>query len=894
MGVTILYGTAGSGKSTRLFQDIKEKRKTGKPSYLITPEQFSFTAEKKLLEELGEEAVIDSEVLTFQRMAYRFLKESKEQEKKHLTPSGKAMIIASILLAEKKNLKFLGKSNENIELVQKQIKEFKKHGVTVADLEQVWETEENPYFKAKIQDMLVVYRAYEKRIEGDYLDEDDLLSFLLEKLEDSKEFEGAYIYIDEFVGFTKQEYLVIGKLMEQAEEVTIAVCTDTPEDKIGEETDLFYENKKTVARILQLAEERNCTPVQYFETTHNRFQNEELAHLSRNIYAVPYHRYQKPVTHLSVFLASNAYTEVEQVAKEIRKLVKEENYRYQDIAIISKDLENYGDLCRVLLKKQGIPFFIDEKRDLSQNILIKYILSILDVFSKNWSFEAVFSYIKMGFLPLEDDEVYRLEEYASKWSIRGSKWYRGEWKMLKDQKEPDKILHARKVAIEPLAELKEKMIRKTAREISEELYQFLMQQKVDQKMEQKRKEFAERGMLETAGEYQNSWKIVMELLDELVTLFGDEKMGLDKYMQLLRVGLVNRSFGKIPPAQDQVTIGDVDRSKAHKVKAIFIIGVNDGVFPATYQSEGFFDDKDREAFQKHQIELAKGTKDRLLEDRFNLYKAFSIAEEKLFVSYVSSDLEGSTLRPSVLIGKLKRIFPELSEKSDVIEKEYNITNEVVTFEELLSKLRKAIEGEPLEEEWLTVWGYYQENPKWKEKLAHAISGILDSALPEEILPENVDKLYGETIQTSVSKLEQYASCAFSYYLKYALRLKEQERAQIKAMDTGSFLHDLIDSFLEYVKEQNISLKEMEETEVDKIVKQLVTEKLQLEKNYIFTINQKYQFLVVRLTKLLKTALLHILASLRESNFEVLGNEIEFKKRKRLSTNRDYFRKWKKT
>ncbi len=636
-------------------------------------------------------------------------------------------------------------------------------------------------------------------------------------------------------------------------------------------------------RILQLAQERNCQPVTYQETMHNRFQKEELAHLSHNIYAVPYQRYTKPVSHLSLFLASNAYTEIEQVAKEIRRLVKEEHYRYQDIAIISKDLENYGDICRVLLKKQGIPFFVDEKRDLSQNILIKYILSILDIFSKNWSFEAVLSYLRMGFLDVDDEDVYRLEEYASKWGIRGSKWYRGEWKMLKDQKEPEKILRMRRIAIEPLAELKEKLLRKTAREISEELYQFLIQQKIDQKMEQKRKELAERGKLETANEYQNSWKIVMELLDELVTLFGDEKMGIDRYMQLLKVGLTNRSLGKIPPAQDQVTIGDVDRSKAHKVKAIFIIGVNDGVFPASYASEGFFDDRDREVFQKHQIELAKATKERLLEDRFNLYKAFSIAEERVFVSYVSSNLEGTTLRPSVLIGKIKRVFPELLEKSDVTKKEFTITNEIVTFEELLTKIRQAIEGEKLEEPWLTVWEYYRKHPNWKDKLTNAVAGILYSTLPEQIEPENVDKLYGDTIKTSVSKLEQYASCAFSYYLKYALRLKEQEQAQVKAMDTGSFLHDLIDTFLEYVKEENISLKQIQENEIDKIVNQLVTEKLQLEKNYIFTMNPKYQFLVVRLTKLLKTALLHIIASLRESNFEILGNEIVFQKRKRLSS-----------
>ena len=662
MGVTIIYGKAGSGKSTRIFQDIKEKLKTGKKIYLITPEQFSFTAERKLLEELETEAVIQAEVLTFQRMAYRLIKESKEQEKQTLSSSGKAMIIASILLDEKKNLKFLGKSNENIELIQKQFKEFKKHGVTVADLEKVWETEEDPYLKAKVKDILQIYQKYEKRIEKEYLDEDDFLSILLDQLDDYHEFDGSYFYLDEFAGFTKQEYWIIGKLMERAEEVTIAICTDRIKETDWDETDLFFENKKTVQRLLQLAQERKIEPITYWETSQSRFSSKELEHLSENIYAIPYQVYREPVENLSLFLANNAYTEIEHVAEEILTLVKEKHYRYQDIAIITKDLESYGSLCSVILQRYHIPFFIDEKRDLSQNILIKYLISILDVFSKNWSYEAVFSYIKMDFLELEDDEIYRLEEYALKWGIRGNKWYQGKWKLLKDQKDPEKILRARKIAIEPLAELKEKLVRKTTREISNNLYEFLLEQKIDQKIEAKRKELEEKGLLEIAKEYQNSWKILMELLDELVFLFGEEKIGLERYMQLLKVGLMNRSLGKIPVAQDQVTIGDVDRSKSHGVKAIFIIGLNDGVFPAVYQSEGFLDDTDREKLKDYQIELAKGTKERLYEDRFNLYKAFSIAEEKLHLSYVSSDLEGATLRPSIFVRKNQTYFSRIKRR----------------------------------------------------------------------------------------------------------------------------------------------------------------------------------------------------------------------------------------
>lgn len=237
-----------------------------------------------------------------------------------------------------------------------------------------------------------------------------------------------------------------------------------------------------------------------------------------------------------------------------------------------------------------------------------------------------------------------------------------------------------------------------------------------------------------------------------------------------------------------------------------------------------------------------------------------------------------------MFGRIKRIFPELKEESDIIQKESKVTTESVTFEELLSNIRNVMEGQELKEEWIYLFDYYQNHPQWKEKLENAMKGMMYSALPEDIHQENMDRLYGDQIQTSVSKLEQYASCAFSYYLTYALRLKEQEEAKVQAMDTGSFLHELIDRFLEYVQEEKIQLKEIDEEQIEKMVKELVAEKLKLEKNYIFTVNKKYQFLVIRLTKLLKTALLHIIESLRDSNFEILGNEIEFKKREKLSAN----------
>ena len=246
-------------------------------------------------------------------------------------------------------------------------------------------------------------------------------------------------------------------------------------------------------------------------------------------------------------------------------------------------------------------------------------------------------------------------------------------------------------------------------------------------------------------------------------------------------------------------IGDVDRSRSHKVKAIFIIGLNDGVFPSINRNEGYFNDKDREYFKSRGMELAKGTLDRLFEDNFNIYKAFTTAEEMLYLSYSSSDLEGKSLRPSILISKIKRIFPNLKEKSDIVEKSFEIANENIAFEELLNKISKLKDGEEIEEYWYTVFAYFYNQDKWKNKLENSIKGIYFTNVPSNISKEAIQKLYGNVLKTSISRLEQYRACPFSYYLKYGLKISEKNTLNLTSIDTGSFMHDVIDKFFDEMK-----------------------------------------------------------------------------------------------
>ena len=878
MGLRVIHGRAGTGKSEYCYNEISEKVKENSKILVITPEQFSFTAEKKLMDALSAEAVLNAEVVTFSRMAYRVINEIGGRTETNLSKCGKIMLIYSILNNCKKDLKFLGKTDENVDMVETAITEFKKHGISVEQLKKETENQEDIYLKNKLNDINIIYEKFQEQIAEKYIDETDLLTILAQNVDKVDDFKDNLIYIDEFSGFTSQEYDIIKKLLKIAKQVTVTICTDSIHDVKNPDTDIFYSNQITTNKILQLAEESQIKVEEVNLEKNYRFKTPELKHLEQNLYNLKSKIYSEEVKNISLFLAKNQYSEIEQVAKNIFKLVRDENYRYKDISIITKNIDTYANLARVIFEKYDIPIFIDENRDLNQNIIIQYLLSILEIFIKNWSYESIFNYLKTGLNDIEEDELFKLEKYCIKWGIKNNKWKKEFTYGNFDEKEKaeiERLEQIRKNIVDPLVKLKKEIDEnKTAKGISKAIYQFLVDQEIAKKIRQKQNELEEKGLIDLSHEYESSINIVINLLDEIVLVFKDDKITIDKFAQILRVGLKNSNLTKIPGTQDQVIMGDVDRSRSHKVKATFIIGLNDGIFPSINKDEGFLNDDDREILKSHGIELAKGTIDKLYEDNFNIYKTFTTAEQKLYLSYPSSDMQGKALRPSILVNRIKKIYPKLSEESDVIESKSEILNTKTTYEELINNISKLRENE-IEKIWYYVYNYYKKDENWNNKLEQSLKGLNYSNLPEKIEQKNIDKLYGNKLSTSISKLEQYRRCPFSYFLQYGLKIKPQEELKVKSFDTGTFMHEVIDEVFEIIKEEKIKLEDITEDKISEIVDKIIDEELLQNKNYIFTSTAKYRVLVIRLKKIIKKALKYIIQSLISSEFNVLGTELEF-------------------
>lgn len=816
-------------------------------------------------------------------MAYRVLKEVGGSSRIQLTKQGKAMLIDSILNQYKKELKFLGRSDENIELCMQAITEFKKHSITIQDLKQEIEKIEDKYLKTKLKDMTLIYEKFQEKIDGKYIEEADLLTILATHIEETDLVQNAILYFDEFSGFTKQEYEAIKKMIKLAKQVNITICTDHLKNDTNPDQDIYYSNKTTIAKLWNMANENDFEIEEPIHLTKQyRFQTEELQYLSDHMNSVKSTKYEKNVENIELFLAQSPYSEIENVAKKITQLIQQKKKRFKDIAIITKNIGEYASLVRAIFPQYKIPVFIDEKRDVNQNIIIQYSLALLDVLQKNFDTDAVFHYLKLGFFEIDSDEIFELENYCNKWGIKQNKWkndfsYEKENEAKKTKIE--RYNELRKQIIEPLLALKEKINQnRSVEHITRSLYLFWQEQNLQPKISQKIQELEEKSCIDLANEYMASYKIMIEVLEEMVLIMGKEQVSLEQYSKMLKIGLRNSELGKIPGTQDQITFGDIDRSRSHKVQTVFILGLNDGKFPSVNKEEGFFDDQDRELLKQDGMELAKGTMERIYEDNFNIYRAFTTAENHLYLSYLSSDKEGKPLRPSMLIHKIKKLYPKLQETSDIIDKSYEMVNEQVTYEQLLENIAKLKEEKTIPKIWYTIYQYYKQKPEWQEKMKEDLQGLFYTNLPQPIQKEKIEKLYGNTLSTSISKLEKYRSCPFSYYLQYGLKLKEKESLKIHTFETGTFMHETIDQFFEQVREEKLELADIEEQQIQQMVDKIIDRNLEISKNYIFQSTAKYKVLVKRLKRIVSKALKYILQTLIYSDFSIEGTEIEFGKK----------------
>ena len=875
MGIRFVFGRAGSGKSYYCLNQINKKLTNDKNNKLImlVPDQYTFQTEKKLLEYIGEKALLRAEVLSFKRMATRVFDKCGGRAINVIEDSGKNMLIYKLLKDKGEELQYFNRISKQqgfVGIVSKSITEFKKYNISEAILKEKELEIENKDLKEKISDLASIYETFNESLHKGYIDSEDILSILAKKLKECDLYDDAEIWVDEFTTFTPQQLEVLKVLAKQCKNVNITLCSDGEIQFTEGETDIFDVIKNTENRILKMMQENNISykePVNLNKKNIYRFKDsKELGHIEKYFFNYPFKIYKDDCKDIRLYKANNNYSEIEWVAQDILKLVRDKGYRYKDIAVVCREIDSYDKITSVIFNEYNIPYFLDKKREILSNPLVVLIISALEILVTNWSYESVFKYVKSGLITLETNFIDKLENYILANGIKGYKWTRD---LLTSQ---DQELTQEEIEIfEYMEEIRRPIINLynkikgdvTVRKYCTALYEFLLEINAFETMDKWLDDFNNKGMQDKIKEYTQVPAIVMDMLDQAVEVLGDEVVDLKTFSKILISGFEEKEIGVIPMALDQVNIGDIARIKGRDVKALYIVGANDGVLPSANKDEGILSDEDRIELKSMGIEHASDTRSRVFEEQFMVYTALTIPSNYLMITYPMADFEGKSLRPSIIIPRLKKILPRLKEESEIFnnnlfnDKYHNITAPVPTFNELIEALRREYEKEEIEPYWVETFKWFEENEEFKDRTKIIFNGLNYTNLVEKIPREKIKRLYSNDnvrVMYSDYRLEKY---------------------EFTATDLGSFMHDILDQFTNKIRKENILWGDLTKDKCAEIVNELVNSKLKNETNSILNSNKKYQYFSERFKKTITKSVTVISEQMRKGEFDIFKSEFDF-------------------
>ncbi len=922
MTVRFVIGRAGSGKTSLCKNELRKRLKenpVGNPLIYLVPDQMTFQTEYDLITTPGLGGMIRMQVFSFTRLAWRVLQETGGISRYHISTLGLNMMIRRILESRRKDLKVFEKAAEKngfIEQLEEMMAEFKRYCVTPADLEQKRRELDaggnaeagTESLKEKLHDFQLVYEDLERSLSGRYVDSEDYLRLLAEKIADSEFIRNAEIYIDGFYSFTPQEELVLGALFQHARRVTISLTLDREYEHPPHELNLYRMTGDTFMKLRELAgslgAELEKTVV--LDGKPPRYEKApSLEHLERYYDVRPAQQIES-AGDILLAAAVNRRAEVEGVAREVLKLVREKGYRFRDIGIFVRNMGDYQKLMETIFGDYEIPYFIDQKQTMLNHPLFELIRSSLDVIHTNWRYDPVFRCVKTDlFFPLEShieglrEQMDQLENYVLARGIQGRRWKQEEpWTYRRiysledtDTVQTDKekevqarINRLRRLIAAPLASFEEGMKRaKTGREYAEALYHYLSGIRVPEKIEKLRDTAAENGNLSLARQHDQVWDEFMDLLDQVVEIAGDDELTFDMFMKMIGTGLESMKFALVPPSLDQVLAGTLDRTRFGDVKVSFILGVNEGVLPAVPKEDDVISDEERQLLLDSGVQLAPGSREQLLDENFLIYLALTSPSERLWVSWPLADEEGKSLNPSVLIKRIKSLYSSLDEKlifndpAEVTEQEQLdfVTTGKKTLSYLAAQLQAWKRGYPVSPLWIDVLNEFITSEQWSDKARTVLSSLFYKNEAKKLDPSVSKELYGERIQASVSRMEQFNSCAFSQFASHGLKLKERQIFKLEAPDIGQLFHGALKRMSELLQEHGLEWNELTSKQCEQFSVQAIDELAPHLQGEILLSSNRHNYIKRKLQQVVAKASGAMSEHAKSSGFVPVGLEVPF-------------------
>ncbi len=896
------FGASGAGKSTTLFSEAisRSLEDNTKQIFIIVPDQFTMQTQADIVKRHPRQGIMNVDVLSFGRLSYRIFEDVGSPDEAVLDDTGKSLVIRHVasLIAEKmpyigKNLSKVGYVHE----VKSAISEFMQYRITVQDLRTFAEKSDNSLLKVKMNDLAVIYEEFLKYNKDRFITNEETLDILCKRLPLSPVVKDAVIVFDGFTGFTPVQERVIETLLSLACEVWITVtCAGSLDDlkRTGSE-DLFNLSAKTVRRLESLKgiERGKDVDAAALNDGVKRFTpGSGLEHLERSLFRFPLKPMEKESDDITIFAAENIKTEVDEICLRILDLVMDQGYEYRDIAVVTGNLENYGDLFERRFEELSIPSFIDRTRSIGLNPFTEYLKSALRMIIMDYSYDSVFHFLRSGFTDFDLDEVDRLDIYIRGLNIRGAGAYHKDFKRRpKGTKRNDydiadlQVLERNKTR-EKLAKTMEPLERevKTAGEYVKNLYEFLVKNGSFDKLKAYSERFEEMNDLSKSREYAQIYRLIMGLLDTIVALVGDEEMSLDEFYKIFEAGINEISVGTIPQNVDRIVVGDIERTRLKEVKALFFAGLNDGNVPRNKDAGGILSSRDRKAFKElflaEHKELAPTPDEDMYSQKLYLYMNMCKPTQRLILSYAGTDREGTAMKPSYIVGHIRKMFPQneliLAEEIHTRAKIGSLTD---SFRHFAALAREVAAGGASEEERILVQALYDVYGKLKKESER--DNELDAAFFEyeshALSRAIVDKIYGDIMVSSISRMELFAKCGYAHFLRYGMALSATAENEFNAADLGNVYHGVLDIFSKKLMQRGLSWKDFTKEEGEELIEESVSEYVDEYEQGILNDDARREYTKIKIAKLLKRTIDTLQFHLRHGSFTPAHFEQSFEK-----------------
>ena len=887
MSLQFIIGNSGAGKSYIAYQNIIREAvdHPEKMYYVIVPEQFTMQTQKTLVEMHPQKGILNIDVLSFERLAYRIFEEVGGDTRKVLEETGKNMVLQKLVQVNQKKLIYLKNQMKKpgyLDEVKSLISEFMQYEIHEEEMDKMLaDAEDKPLLQMKLRDVAILYQAFRKYLSDHFMTAEEVLEVLAREIPFSQKLKGSVIVLDGYTGFTPIQHTVIRELLKVCERMSVTVTMDVREKLSGrgKPHELFYMSHRMIRSLAEFTKDMD-DPIWVKPGADSRFaERPALAFLEQNLFR--YHRktYEAEQNEVQIFSAGNPQKELEETARRICRLVREKEYRYGQIAVITGNLEEYGSIARHVFDDAGIPFFVDEKHSVLMNPFVEYLRAALEMVVQGFSYESVFRYLRCGMSDISRHETDLLENYVIALGIRGFQKWKEKWVRIYRDMDPASVMEINQIReqfAEEVGDFAEGFSgrKKTIKEYSKCLYEFIVKSHVQEKLKQQELIFKNQGDRAMEKEYAQIYGIVMELLDKMVSILGEETVSPEEFRQLFETGMAQAKVALIPPGIDQVLIGDMERTRLKDVRTLFFVGVNEGCIPKNTESGGILTEMDRDFLDSQGIELAPGPKELMNMQRFYLYLNLTKPCESLCLSYSQSTGKGEAAGPAFLIRTIQMLFPNIrTERAEEPDNQLNLLETPNTsVDYLLENLtdEEKRNNNPL---FAELYSWYLNSPKYRT-MTERLRDAAFLCKPTDQISKSVAKaLYGEVSPNGATRLERFSACAFAHFLKYGLEITERAEYEFRAMDMGNIIHQALEDFAAELNHRRLKWSDLADRERDEIADACLDKVAADYGNTILQSSARNHYMIERTRRILRRTVWALQEQLKNGQFQPEGFEV---------------------